>query len=292
MLILNRLSKANSIKYNSMIMSNPPDILTKIITTKRAWVQQQQQHLPLTMLQKQLAAAMPELRGFKAALQNAIHQQGVAIIAEIKKASPSKGVIRADFDPVRIAQAYEQHGAACISVLTDEAFFQGRDAYLTAVRAVCSLPLLRKDFIIDPYQIYESRLLGADCILLIVAALTDVELQQFTQLATSLGLAVLVEVHDAAELQRALRLDADLIGINNRDLRTFVTDLNTTRILAAEIPAAKLIIAESGIETTQDIHYLQQAGVNAFLIGETFMRAPQPGQKLAEFTVDRRAPRS
>jgi len=205
-----------------------------------------------------------------------------AVIAEIKKASPSKGLLREDFDPPAIARSYERHGAACLSVLTDADFFQGCEAYLQQARAACGLPVLRKDFIIDPYQVYEARVIGADCILLIVAALDDSALRELAQLAAELHMDVLVEVHDAGELQRALALNTPLIGINNRNLRSFETRLETTLDLLEHIPADCIVITESGIHSRDDVALLRGRGVNAFLVGEAFMRAPDPGEALAK----------
>jgi indole-3-glycerol phosphate synthase len=202
------------------------------------------------------------------------------VIAEIKRASPSRGVLRADFRPADIAASYEAGGAACLSVLTDRDFFQGDDDCLRQARAACTLPVLRKDFVVDIYQVHESRLLGADCILLIVAALDDARLREFAALAAQLGLDVLVEVHDAAELERALALDLPLIGINNRDLRTFDTRLETTLDLLPAIPRDRVVVTESGIHTALDVRRLRTCGVNAFLVGEAFMRAPDPGAEL------------
>ncbi|MBV6414511.1 MAG: Indole-3-glycerol phosphate synthase [Xanthomonadales bacterium] len=203
-----------------------------------------------------------------------------AVIAEVKKASPSKGVIRADFDPVYIAQSYASAGAACLSVLTDEDFFQGHDRYLVQARRACVLPLLRKDFTIDAWQVYEARELGADCILLIVAALPDSRLSEFTDLAHTIGIDVLMEVHDGAELERALATRASLIGINNRNLRSFETSLETTLSLRERVPVERLLVTESGIATRTDVERLRAAGVHSFLVGEAFMRAPDPGAEL------------
>jgi len=205
-----------------------------------------------------------------------------AVIAEIKKASPSKGVIRENFDPVAIARSYEKGGATCLSVLTDVDFFQGADAYLQQAREACTLPVIRKDFIIDPYQVYEARTIGADCVLLIVAALSDAQLQELSQLAEQVGLDVLVEVHDEAELHRALKLNTPLIGINNRNLRTFDVSLQTTIDLLPLIPDDRIVVTESAIHTPQDVNFMRKHNVNAFLVGEAFMRADDPGVKLAE----------
>ncbi|MDH3987422.1 MAG: indole-3-glycerol phosphate synthase TrpC, partial [Gammaproteobacteria bacterium] len=205
-----------------------------------------------------------------------------AVIAEIKQASPSRGILREDFDPEQIAVSYEHGGAACLSVLTDVDFFKGADAYLQQARAACSLPVLRKDFVIDPYQVYEARALGADCVLLIVAALDDALLQELLQLAGALGMDALVEVHDAAELQRALAIPATLLGINNRDLRTFETSLETTLGFLQQIPDDRLVVTESGIHSVDDVALMRSSGVGCFLVGEAFMKAPEPGDKLAE----------
>jgi indole-3-glycerol phosphate synthase len=205
-----------------------------------------------------------------------------AIIAEIKKASPSQGVIRDPFDPAQIARSYQSGGATCLSVLTDHDFFQGSEAYLAQAKQACNLPVLRKDFMIDPYQVFEARAIGADCILLIVAALDDAVLGELAQLATQLKLDVLVEVHDAAELQRALQLPLPLIGINNRNLRTFETSLDTTLQLLADIPEDRIVVTESAIHSREDVATMREHGVNAFLVGEAFMRAAEPGEKLQE----------
>ena len=219
-------------------------------------------------------------RGFADALRRRVDAGDAAVIAEIKKASPSKGVIRADFDPAAIAASYERGGAACLSVLTDRQFFQGAPEFLMQARAACALPVLRKDFIVDLYQVYEARILGADCILLIVAALDDARLAELEACAMSLGMDVLVEVHDGAELDRALRLSTPLVGINNRNLRTFDVSLQTTIGLLARIPAGRLVITESGIVSREDVISMRSCGVNAFLVGEAFMRAPEPGEEL------------
>jgi indole-3-glycerol phosphate synthase len=204
------------------------------------------------------------------------------VIAEVKKASPSKGVLRADFIAADIAQSYAEHGAACLSVLTDRQFFQGQPDYLKQARASCDLPVLRKDFLVDPYQVYEARAMGADCILLIAACLDDAQMADFEAIARGLGMAVLVEVHDGAELDRALRLKTPLVGVNNRNLRTFEVSLDTTLNLMSRLPADRLLITESGILSAADVRKMREAGVHAFLVGEAFMRAPDPGQALAQ----------
>lgn len=252
-------------------MSNS-NILETILAHKAQEVRAKKAKVSLEALKAQ-CQDLPPCRDFVAALEARVKQQQAAIIAEVKKASPSKGVIKADFDPLKIARHYENNDASCISVLTDEKFFQGHDDYLQQIKQIVSLPLLRKDFIIDEYQIYESRVLGADCILLIVAALSDQQLRSYCTLAQDLGMAVLVESHDNNELQRALILPTPLMGINNRDLKTFHTDLKTTINLLIQIPPEKLVISESGISTQQDIEYLSQQGVYAFLIGESLMRS-------------------
>jgi len=220
------------------------------------------------------------VRDFAAALLRRIDLGEPAVIAECKKASPSKGLIREDYDPTSIAQSYALGGAACLSVLTDEHYFRGHDEHLVQARAACNLPVIRKDFMIDPYQVYESRALGADCILLIVACLDDSTLQELASLATRLGMDTLIEVHDRTELERALRLRMRLIGINNRDLRRFVTDIDTTLGLLRDVPEDRLVITESGIRSVADVEKLRAHGVNGFLVGEAFMRAPDPGAML------------
>ena len=220
-------------------------------------------------------------RDFIGAIRAKIAAGKPAVIAEVKKASPSKGVLRADFIPADIAQSYAEYGAACLSVLTDVQFFQGSGDYLKQARASCQLPVLRKDFMLDPYQIYESRVLGADAILLIVACLEDAKMAELEQIARSLDMAVLVEVHDAAELERALKLKTPLIGVNNRNLKTFEVSLDTTLDLRSQLPADRLLVTESGIHTREDVLRMGAAGVNAFLVGEAFMRAPEPGEALA-----------
>jgi indole-3-glycerol phosphate synthase len=262
-------------------MNNPPDILKKIIKRKLEEVEERKALTPYADVIKYAKSATSP-RSFVYALQRKIQAGQPAIIAEIKKASPSKGVIRENFVPADIAMSYEKGGAACLSVLTDVDFFQGSDTYLKQAREVCGLPVLRKEFIVDPFQVYESRMLGADCILLIVACLTDEQLKELSDLAISLEMDVLVEVHDAEELQRALPLDLPMIGINNRDLRSFETSLQTTIDLLKQIPDDCIVVTESGIHTKEDVALMQQHNVNAFLVGEAFMRADDPGEKLAE----------
>ena len=258
-----------------------PDILRRILARKVEEVDERRRQLPLAELESRLAEPS-QLRGFAAALDSRIAEGQAAVIAEIKKASPSKGVLRADFDPAAIAASYARGGAACLSVLTDVDFFQGADDFLQQARAACPLPVLRKDFMLDPYQVVEARAIGADCILLIVAALEDARMQELAELAQTLNMDVLVEVHDAAELERALRLPCRLIGINNRDLRSFDVSLNTTLELLSEIPGDRLVVTESGIHTPADVALMREHGVHAFLVGEAFMRAEAPGEKLAE----------
>ena len=255
------------------------DILERILARKAEEVRERVARRPLAELAAR-CTGLPETRGFAAAIEARIDAGQPAVIAEVKKASPSKGVIRADFNPVAIARSYAAGGATCLSVLTDVDFFQGSDACLEQARAACALPVLRKDFVIDPYQVYEARALGADCILLIVAALDDGTLLELALLAAELDLDVLVEVHDAAELERALDVPAPLIGVNNRDLRSFETSLQTTLDLRARTPADVLLVSESGIRTPDDVARLRAAGVHAFLVGEAFMRAPDPGAEL------------
>ena len=262
-------------------MNTAPDILRKILARKAEEITERARRTPLAELKKQLAQA-PAPRGFLKAIRSRIATGQPAVIAEIKKASPSKGLLRADFDPAGIAESYERHGATCLSVLTDVDFFQGSDAYLQQARAACTLPVLRKDFTMDAYQVYEARVLGADAILLIVAALNDAQLRELAELAAELGMDVLVEVHDAAELERALALPAPLIGITNRDLRTFHTSLETTLDLLGKIPADRVVVTESGIHAPADVARLRARGVNVFLVGEAFMKADDPGGKLQE----------
>lgn len=261
------------------------DILNKIVAVKREELAAAQKRMPLADMRRD-AESRVLTRDFEGALRAKIAKGHAAVIAEVKKASPSKGVIRADFIPADIAQSYADGdgkvSAACLSVLTDKQFFQGSVDYLKQARASCLLPVLRKDFLIDPYQVYESRAMGADCILLIAACLEDAQMAEMEAVARSLDMAVLVEVHDAAELERALRLKTALLGINNRNLRTFEVSLQTTLELQKQVPADKLLVTESGILTPADVKTLRDAGVNAFLVGEAFMRADDPGLALAK----------
>ncbi len=262
-------------------MTDTPDILKKILATKQEEVEKRKSNVPLDML-KDIAANVEAPRGFYRALKAKAEARQPAIIAEIKKASPSKGVIRENFKPVEIAQDYAMNGATCLSVLTDKNYFQGSEVYLQMVRERCPLPVLRKDFMIDPYQVQEARALGADCILLIVAALADEQMQELEEAAASLGMDVLVEVHDAAEMERALQLKTPLVGVNNRDLRSFETRLETTLSLQEMAPDDRLLVTESGIHTPEDIKQMTDQGIYTFLVGEAFMRAPSPGQKMRE----------
>ncbi|MET0551383.1 MAG: indole-3-glycerol phosphate synthase TrpC [Xanthomonas sp.] len=257
------------------------DILRTILARKADEIAARRARVPLAELAAR-AEAMPPTRGFARALQAAIANGDPAVIAEVKKASPSKGVIRPDFHPADIAVSYEFGGAACLSVLTDEDFFQGHDRYLQQARDACTLPVLRKDFTIDPYQVYEARTLGADCILLIVAALDDLQLAELSSLALQLGMDVLVEVHDIDELERALQVPAPLIGINNRNLRTFEVSLQTTLSMQNAVPRDRLLVTESGILGPDDVALMRGAGVHAFLVGEAFMRAEEPGEALRQ----------
>lgn len=257
------------------------DILNKIIATKVVEVAAAKAQKPLASLQAEAKSASP-VRDFVQSIQNKIAHGQAAVIAEIKKASPSKGVIRADFQPAEIAKSYEQGGAACLSVLTDVEYFQGSTAYLQQARAACSLPVLRKDFMIDEYQVVEARAMGADCILLIAAALSLEQMQHLERVAHELGMAVLVEVHNGEELTAALQLKTPLLGINNRDLRTFEVTLNTTLQLLPRIPDDKIIVTESGIFTKDDVALMRSNLVHTFLVGEAFMRQPDPGAELAK----------
>jgi indole-3-glycerol phosphate synthase len=256
------------------------DILQKIIAVKREEVAAARARRDLASLRRD-AETLGGQRDFAGALRRRIAAGDAAVIAEIKKASPSKGVLRERFVPSEIAASYADHGAACLSVLTDVQFFQGSPAYLEQARAACPLPVLRKDFIVDPYQVYEARAMGADCILLIAACLADAQMGELEAQAQALGMAVLVEVHDAAELERSLRLTTPLVGVNNRNLRTFEVTLETTLGLLADVPADRLLVTESGILARADVQRMRAAGVHAFLVGEAFMRAPDPGAALA-----------
>ena len=256
------------------------DILDKIVAVKRQEVAAAKNRKSLEFVRAD-AESRVLTRDFVGALRAKIAAGKPAVIAEVKKASPSKGVIRADFIPADIAQSYAEHGAACLSVLTDVQFFQGEVDYLKQARASCQLPVLRKDFMVDPYQIYESRSMGADAILLIAACLDDAQMKDLEAIALGLDMAVLVEVHDQAELERALKLKTPLLGINNRNLKNFDVTLDTTLTLRSMVPADKLLVTESGIHTRDDVLRMGAAGVNAFLVGEAFMRAPEPGEALA-----------
>ena len=258
------------------------DILQRILATKAREVAEARAACPPAVLKDRLAAASPR-RGFAAALQARVAAGQPAVIAEVKKASPSKGLLRADFRPTEIAASYAKHGATCLSVLTDREYFQGEPEYLAQARSACGLPILRKDFIIDPYQVLEAAAMGADCVLLIVAALSDVQMRELEDCAAGFDLDVLVEVHDRAELERALPLRTPLLGINNRNLRTFETRLDTTLELLDAIPRGRLVVTESGILSPADVTHMRTAGVHAFLIGEAFMRSDDPGAALAAF---------
>jgi indole-3-glycerol phosphate synthase len=256
------------------------DILERILAVKRDEIAAARAREPLGSLERR-ARERADIRGFEAALRTRVKARRPAVIAEVKKASPSKGVLRADFDPAAIGASYARGGAACLSVLTDVQFFQGAPAYLEDARRASGLPALRKDFIVDAYQVAEARAWGADAILLIVAALDAGRMRELEAAATDFGLAVLVEVHDAHELDAALTLNTPLIGINNRNLRTFETTLQTTLDLLPRIPAGRIVVTESGIATPADVERLRDAEVHAFLVGEAFMRAPDPGVELA-----------
>ncbi len=256
------------------------DILNQIVAVKREELTRALERKPLTVIRAD-AESRVLTRDFEAALRLAVSGGRSAVIAEIKKASPSKGVLRADFEPADIAQSYAEHGASCLSVLTDQQFFQGSVDYLKQARASCQLPVLRKDFLVDPYQVYESRAMGADAVLLIAACLDDTQMREMEAIAHSLYMSVLVEVHDAAELERALKLKTTLIGINNRNLRTFEVTLDTTLNLMRLLPQDRLLVTESGISKPEDVQRMTAAGVHAFLVGEAFMRAPDPGEALA-----------
>ena len=260
-------------------MQNQTNILKQIVAHKSKEITARKSLLSEASLKDKISECLPA-RGFEAAIQKAISAGQPAVIAEIKKASPSKGILRKDFSPGDIARNFEKAGATCLSVLTDTEFFQGSDENLVEARAACSLPVLRKDFLIDPYQVYESRVIGADCILLIVAVLTDTQLQQLAGIATELQMDVLIEVHDREELERALMLRLPLIGINNRSLETFETDITTTIGLLPDVFHDRTVVTESGIHTRDDVLYMRKHDVNTFLVGEVLMRAPDPGEKL------------
>ena len=260
-------------------------ILEEIIAHKRTEVAADRAEVSLQELETRFPDAGSQ-RGFAVAMTETVAAGKAAVIAEIKRASPSKGLIRENFDPAEHARDYAAHGATCLSILTDRKYFQGADEFLQAGRAACDLPVIRKDFMIDPYQIAQSKALGADCILLIVAALQQSQFLELAAYANEIDIDILVEVHNRAELQRALEVEADLIGINNRDLHTFATSLQTTIDLAAEIPEDKLVITESGINTVDDVKTMIDNGVYGFLVGESFMRADQPGQKLEQLFAD------
>jgi indole-3-glycerol phosphate synthase len=262
------------------------DILNKIVSVKREELAQALERRSLSAVRAD-AESRVLTRDFEAALRGPIARGRSAVIAEVKKASPSKGVLRADFEPADIAQSYAEHGASCLSVLTDRQFFQGSVDFLKQARASCQLPVLRKDFLIDPYQVYESRAMGADAILLIAACLDDAQMRDMEAIARGLYMSVLVEVHDAAELERALALKTGLIGVNNRNLRTFEVSLDTTLSLMGSVPQDRLLITESGILAREDVLRMTSSGVHAFLVGEAFMRAPDPGAAMATlFALD------
>ena len=262
-------------------MSATPTFLQKILTRKKEEVSERSLHTPVSVLEKQATTASPP-RGFTQAIVNSLAHNRPAVIAEAKKASPSKGLLRAAFDPAAIAQSYEQGGASCLSVLTDHDFFQGHENDLIIARAACHLPVIRKDFIIDPYQLIEARAIGADCILLIVAALDQATLKTLAQEAKNWHLDVLIEVHNREELLRALELDITLIGINNRNLHNFTTSLTNTYELLDDIPDNRIVVTESGIHCREDVVAMREHGVHSFLVGEAFMRAKNPGAKLKE----------
>lgn len=262
---------------------NTPTILKKIILRKLEEIQEGCEQISLReMKQKALMVSTTPTKGFADALQAKLDAGHSAVIAEIKKASPSKGVLREPFDPVDIAQSYEAHGAACLSVLTDQDFFQGSNEYLQQVRAAVDLPIIRKDFIVDDYQVYEARVIGADCILLIAAAIGDAQMYELSQTALQLGMDVLIEVHNEEELDRALQMPLPMIGINNRDLHSFDVSLDTTLNMLDKIPEDRIVVTESGIHSPEDVALMRQHHVNTFLVGEAFMRADNPGEKLAE----------
>ena len=255
------------------------DILNTILARKAEEIEQRSRVRPLPELRAR-ALNQPVTRGFVKAIRGKLNSGEAAVIAEVKKASPSKGVIRPDFKPAEIARSYEAGGATCLSVLTDVDFFQGSNLFLSEARGACRLPVIRKDFIVDPYQVYEARLIGADCILLIVAALEDAQMIDLANLAGELGMDVLVEVHDIDELERALQTDCELIGVNNRNLRTFEVSLDTTLALQDAVPRDRILVTESGIATRADVVRMRENEVNTFLVGESFMREADPGAAL------------
>lgn len=261
--------------------SGTPDILVKILDRKREEIEERSASVSIEELKKKCERASP-VRGFIQSIESKISNQQAAVIAEIKKASPSKGVLRKDFVPADIAKSYANHGAACLSILTDQDFFQGHEDYLQQAREACDIPVIRKDFIIDPYQVYEARAINADCILLIVAALDDEALQKLFDLAHQLHMDVLMEVHDREEMQRALKTGARLIGINNRNLRNFEVSLDTTLGMLEMVSNNHVLVTESGILSSDDVKLMEDNGVHTFLVGEAFMRADEPGEKLAE----------
>jgi len=272
-----------SLLIREKTMTQTPDILKKIIFRKLEEIQAGCERIPLReMKQKAVMMATSPTRGFADAMQAKLEAGQSAVIAEIKKASPSKGVLRDPFDPVEIAKSYEAHGAACLSVLTDQDFFQGSNTYLQQVHDAVGLPIIRKDFIVDDYQVYEARVIGADCILLIAAAIGDAQMSELTETALHLGIDVLIEVHNEEEMERALRLPLPMIGINNRDLHTFDVSLETTIRMLEMIEDDRIVVTESGILTPEDVMIMRQHQVNSFLVGEAFMRADNPGEKLAE----------
>ena len=260
-------------------MNQPPTVLRKIVSRKFEEISERRNQRTEQALLNDARHAEP-VRGFATAMGAKLAEQQPAVIAEVKKASPSKGVIREDFDPVAIARSYEKAGAACMSVLTDRDFFQGHEDYLMAAREACALPVIRKDFIVDTYQVAEARAINADCILLIVACLEDGQMQELAHCGRDLGMDVLVEVHDERELERALRLETPLVGVNNRNLHTFETSLETTYRLLPEIPSDRIVITESGIHTKKDVKNMRDRGVQSFLVGEAFMRQVDPGKAL------------
>ena len=263
------------------VMSTGSDVLDKIMSHKSQQVEHDKRQVSIADVKAQ-AGNQAETRGFVNALNTSLSAGRSAVIAEVKKASPSKGLIRPDFHPAAIAESYQRGGASCLSVLTDQEFFKGSTDYFLQARQASSLPMLRKDFMLDDYQVFEARAMGADCILLIVAALEDSLMQDLAGQATELGMDVLVEVHDAQELERGLKLDMPMIGINNRNLRNFETSLNTTIDLLSSIPDEVIVVTESGIHTPEDIQLMRDHKVNSFLVGEAFMRADEPGEKLAQ----------